>query len=114
MDLTKFSSADLLHLGSLIAKKEELLREVTKIDAELANFSGVQESKSDEHGTSSDLSQSVIAALKRAGRDGLTIIELADRIGRKRSNVSVFLSGTAKRSIPQIQRIGRGLYAWTE
>lgn len=114
MDLTKFSSADLLHLGSLIAKKEELLREVTKIDTELANFSGVPTPETEDVQLRSELSQAVVAALKRAGRDGLTIQQLADRVGRKRSNVSVFLSGTGKRSFPQIQRIGKGLYAWTE
>lgn len=53
----------------------------------------------------------VISLLKGAGKDGITVVEMAESLGTKTQNLYTWFNQTGKK-IPQIKKVGRGSYRY--
>ncbi len=57
------------------------------------------------------LKEQIVQSLKSAGKSGLTVKDLASKLGKSYGNVSVWFHTTAKR-INQIKKVEPGKFAW--
>ncbi len=57
------------------------------------------------------LKEGIIELIKGAGKAGIGVNEVAERLGIKYGNASVWFGSTGKK-VKQIKRIARGTYAW--
>jgi hypothetical protein len=53
----------------------------------------------------------VITQLKAAGKEGVSVVDLANTIGTKTQNLYTWFNQTGKK-IPQIKKVGRGSYRY--
>ena len=131
MSLTTLTSKDLSRAQRLIERKEALAQQVAEIDTELqAIESGAPVWAAQTKPASpapapatpprnrragktvrGQLKGRVISELRSAGKSGVKIRELADRIGTSYGNVTAFFQSTGKK-IKQIKKIGPAQYAW--
>ncbi len=142
MNLTTLTSSDIKHISALLERKESLLEQVQKIDAELASFQsntkrGSRASRfsvpftastfpstpspsiddlgesdtvgSDGRARRGQLKEVILSLLKDAGRDGISIKEIAAKAGVKSLNVSAWMAATGKK-LGTIEKTGRGVY----
>jgi len=128
MNLASITSTDLRRLAKLIEQKEIHLAEIARIDAELAGFGSGQsvarvtrsssskvapkrEAKGRKRGARGQLKETIIGLLKEAGKGGLSVKEIATKVGLKPQNVHVWFSATG-RKVKEIKKVQPGLYAW--
>lgn len=57
--------------------------------------------------------EAIIAAVKAAGKAGISVKDVALQLGVKYGNVSVWFGSTGKK-VKEIKRVGRGTYAWVK
>jgi len=129
MTLTNLNSASLRSLIKLTERKEALVLEIKKIEAQLSSLilgkalptgkrrgrpakatTAVKSVKRAKRGT---LKTKIYAALRAAGDEGLKVPALSKKIGVKSQNVHVWLSSTGKK-LPEIKRIGKGHFKLQE
>jgi hypothetical protein len=128
MTLTNINSASLRKLIKLTEKKESLLLEITKIDAQISSLiqgkpapkgkqvthtSKTTTEKTGKRAKRGALKTKIFAALRAAGEAGLKVPELSKKIGVKSQNIHVWLSSTGK-NFSEIKRIGKGHFKLTE
>ena len=127
MKLSNINTGALRNLIRLTERKESLVREIEKIEGQLALIiSGksipktgkrrgrpagkraakpvVRKAKRAPRGS---LKKKIFAALKAAGDSGLKATELSKKIGVKNANVHVWFSSTG-RKFPEIKRVAKG------
>lgn len=137
MNLASLTSADLRYISTLLERKEKLTEAIQKIDFELASFeSGRRPGKSSRSGMTSSqmetseivpasepsdgglggnrtrrgqLKEAILGALRDAGREGISIQELATRVNSKPLNVSAWLAATGKK-LGTVEKAERGVY----
>jgi hypothetical protein len=59
------------------------------------------------------LKESVLALVKAAGSSGITVADLAAKLGAKPKNLFVWFHSTGKR-VTELQKVGPGRYAWAD
>ncbi len=129
MTLTNINSSALRGLIKLTERKESLVREIEKIEAQLTSLlAGKVATKGKRRGRPATkrsvatrkstnrpakraprgaLKKKIFAALRAAGDIGLKVPDLSKKIGVKSQNVHVWFSSTGKK-LPEIKRIGKG------
>ena len=138
MDISHITSQSLLHLLSLAEKKDALIKAIEEVNAEIARtvkggaISVVEAievvrppqpkavapakvkaapaapKKSKDAGRAGGLKDRVLALLEAAGAQGLRVKEIADKLGIKATNISVWFSTTGKN---HTNRLEPGRYA---
>ena len=129
MDFLKINTAVLRQMLKLSERKEALIDELKKIEAEIfSHLNGhskntsvstakkdrpVHQKKSSKAKTDSKraprgmMKDQIFQALTEAGAAGIKVPELAEKIGAKSANVHVWFSNTGK-TLPEIERLGAG------
>jgi hypothetical protein len=137
MDLSKIDTPTLESLIRLTRKRDSLLDEVKKLEAQMTGiYSGekagsvgrrrrtpgrrrstgpttatriAKVSESQTSGRRGALKARILTALRAAGDKGVAVKELSAKLGVKNQNVHVWFSSTGKK-IAAIQRVGAGRY----
>ena len=142
MSLTNISSSALKSLIKLTERKEGLVREIEKIEAQLSSLLGGKAVRSTgkrrgrpskkkvgrpakakkagrpakstgKRAPRGQIKKKILAALKAAGDAGLKVTDLSKKIGVKNANVHVWFSSTGKK-LPEIKRIGKAHFKLVE
>lgn len=129
MSLSELSSKDLRTIAKLVEKKEDLLRQVGDIDSQLDRYeatpaaakpaparkrraAGKKARKARKGGTRQPrgaMREKIMAELEAAGSDGVTVKELAQKLGTKPGNVSVWFYTTGSK-MPNIKKVAPATY----
>ena len=132
MKLSNINTAALRSLIKLTERKESLVREIEKIEAQLASLisgravraSGKRRGRPRKNALPKaakatgrggkrvrrgGLKTKILAALKAAGDAGVKVTELSKKLGVKNQNVHVWFSSTGSK-LPEIKKIGKGHY----
>ena len=119
MNLTNISAQDFKRVFKLLKAKEKLTAKLAVIEEQLERF----ESGRAHRGTISDsvglesggkrgkLKDSIVTALQAAGKDGLEVKVLAEKLGVEGVRISTWFATTGKK-IKEIKKLGRGQFAW--
>jgi len=139
MNLSNISSIALRNLIKLTERKEALVSEIQKIEAQLASLltgkpvrptgkrrgrptknatkatkaprkTGVRTAKRAPRGA---VKKKILAALKAAGDAGMKVTDLSKKIGAKNANVHVWFSSTGSK-MAEIKKVGKGHYKLQE
>lgn len=131
MTLTHINSTSLKSLIKLTERKEALVLEIKKIEAQLLSLlQGKPISTGKRRGRSATaakpstaktakrakrgaLKTKIYAALRAAGEEGMKVPALSKKIGVKSQNVHVWFSSTGKK-LAEIKRIGKGHFKLEE
>ncbi len=132
MNLSAITSTDLKRLSKLIEQKESLLASLAQLDAELNSFgsgsvraaapapaapaparraSPGRPRGSGKRGPRGALKERIVGLLEAAGKEGVTVKEVAAKLGVKPQNIHVWFSSTG-RKLKEIKRIAPGQFAW--
>ena len=121
MALTDLSSAQVERLVQLIKEKEALQVRLEKVNSALDALDersaslGNEVSKARTRGLGrrrrSGLKEGLLKALGAAGKGGLTVKELAEKLRAKPSSVSVWFYTTGKK-IKGIEKVGKAKFAY--
>ena len=116
MNLASLSSSDLKQIAKLLEQREKLQAQVDKINSRLEAFgSGGTVRKASAKSPAKPgkkrgaLKEAVIATLKEAGKEGLKVREIADKIGTKPVNIHAWFHSTGKK-IKEIKKLKTGKY----
>jgi hypothetical protein len=138
MDLTKISASEFSRILKLLQRKEELMAQIAAIDHELQGGSATAApvakkrlgrppgaAKKVKTAESSDVAvaagagprrgavrDAIIALLEGAGTDGISVKDIAAKLGKPAGHVHTWFSTTGK-SIPSIRRLGGGRWGWS-
>ena len=128
MTLTHINSASLRSLIKLTERKEALVLEIKKIEAQLASLiqgkpitTGKRRGRPVKATTAKPVKRAkrgalktkIYAALRAAGEEGMKVPALSKKIGVKSQNVHVWFSSTGKK-LAEIKRIGKGHFKLQE
>ena len=132
MNLTTLTAADFKKIMGLLERKEALQARVAKIDAELATYETAQpvrattgkpgrkakaglraqpkapRAKGVKRGA---VTEKIIEMIKGAGKAGITVKELAAKLGVNYNRVFTWFYSTGKK-IKGIKKVGPGKYQW--
>jgi hypothetical protein len=130
MNLTTLTAADFKKIMGLLELKETLQAQVAQIDAELATYEGGQpaqattgkpgrqvgfraqpkapRAKGVKRGA---VTETMIELIKGAGKSGITVKELAAKLGVNYNRVFTWFYSTGKK-IKDITKVGPGKYQW--
>ena len=119
MALSDLSSAQLERFIELVKEKEELQAKLEHVEGSLAQLTEENASKAiggrrmlkKRRQHRGKLKQGIGGALSSAGEKGLTVKELAERLGAKPSSVSVWFYTTGKK-IKGIKKVGVARFAY--
>jgi hypothetical protein len=142
MNITNISSNALKNLIKLTQRKEGLLKEIEKIESQLASLitgkparttgkrrgrpakakkagrpakaaKATKGRSSAKRAPRGQIKKKILAALKAAGDAGMKVTDLSKKIGVKNANVHVWFSSTGKK-LPEIKRVGKGHFKLVE
>ena len=142
MNITNISSNALKNLIKLTQRKEGLLREIEKIESQLASLitgkparttgkrrgrpaktkkasrpakaaKATKGRSSAKRAPRGQIKKKILTALKAAGEAGMKVTDLSKKIGVKNANVHVWFSSTGKK-LPEIKRVGKGHFKLVE
>lgn len=142
MNITNISSNALKNLIKLTQRKEGLLREIEKIESQLASLitgkparttgkrrgrpakakkagrpakaaKATKGRSSAKRAPRGQIKKKILSALKAAGDAGMKVTDLSKKIGVKNANVHVWFSSTGKK-LPEIKRVGKGHFKLVE
>jgi len=132
MILTNLNSSSLRSLIKLTDRKEAIVLEIEKINAQLAALvlskstpkvsrrgratpTPTKKSKNSpgKRARRGALKTKIFSALRAAGEAGLKVPDLSKKIGVKSQNVHVWFSSTGKK-LPEIKRVGKGHFKLQE
>ncbi len=126
MNLLNASSSDLRQALCLLEKRAELLQQIAQVDGQLAALEGGQPAPAavsklvpTAAAKSALLSETgrrklkveVLELLKAAGANGLTVHELASRLGLNSNRIFTWFYATGTKN-KQIKKIGHASYRW--
>jgi hypothetical protein len=121
MALTDLSSAQLQQLIQLVKEKETLQAQLDQVNHSLEALEKGDTSGESKAGKISPrirgrrrrggLKEGLLKALEAAGKAGITVKELAENLGAKRSSVSVWFYTTGKK-IKGIKKVGKAKFAY--
>lgn len=130
MNLTQLTSADLKRIVKLLEQRETLQSQVAQIDAELAAYEGGEAAEAIEskpgrkpglqvrakvsvakRAKRGALKAGIVGLLQGAGKTGITVKDLAARLGLGYSRVFAWFYKTGA-NIKEIKKAGPGKYAW--
>jgi hypothetical protein len=123
MNLTQMTSADFNRIAKLLERKESFQAQIAKIDAQLAAFDaggppaptkgkpGRKPGRKVKQAKSGAVKTAIIELVKGAGAAGITVKEVAAKIGGGYNRVSVWFNSTGKR-VKEIKKVGLGTYRW--
>jgi len=106
------SSAQLRYILSLLEKKEAIEAELVRFESEFSGLQGWKpagkpQEKLFKRGA---LRNEVLKVLKKAGKAGASVDDIAKAIGAKKSNLSVWFTRNS-RKIKGIHKVRRCVYA---
>ncbi|MBE2203885.1 MAG: hypothetical protein IAE94_06085 [Chthoniobacterales bacterium] len=133
MSFADLTSQTLRGLLSLTEKREKLLEELKKLEDEILHAysaevpqskplkvkhgrriptrRGIVEAKTPgKKGKRETLKESILAALKTAGSEGMAVKDLSAKLGVKNKNVHVWFSSTGK-AMKELKKVGTGRWA---
>ena len=142
MNITNISSNALKNLIKLTQRKEGLLKEIEKIESQLASLitgkparttgkrrgrpakakkagrpakaaKATKGRSSAKRAPRGQIKKKILTALKAAGDAGMKVTDLSKKIGVKNANVHVWFSSTGKK-LPEIKRVGKGHFKLVE
>lgn len=128
MDIHSLTSAHLKRAINLLAKKEALQKQLSTLDSQISSLLGGREAtprKAAAPGTKAikgrakkgrrrgDLKQSILAELRQAGLEGVTVKNLVQKLGSKSANIHAWFNMTGK-NVPGLTKTGRGMYRLEE
>ncbi len=123
MNLANISVSDFTKIAKLLKAKDALLAKVADIDAELSAFeSGGKPGKrgptpgrqaSGPRAKRGALKEIVVGLLKGAGKEGMSVKDIAAKAGVKSTNVHAWFFTTGKK-IKEIKKTGKSVYSWVE
>lgn len=136
MNLTKLTRSDLERLGRLVAKRESLEKQIADVEDQLRRFEGRTggiESRMVPRGRTArpaaaagarvpglrraqrrprgELKEAIIQELRDAGRGGVHIKDIAQKLGLPPGNINVWFQTTGKR-ISNIKKAAPATYRW--
>jgi len=123
MNLTTLTTSQFKQIIALMKQKEDLEARLGKINAQLAAFEGGAPAKSaavkpgrkagkkTARAPRGALKAEIINALKAAGKTGLSVGELAKKMGVTSARMFNWFYATGK-NVPQIKPAGKARYAW--
>jgi hypothetical protein len=118
MALTDLTSAQLKRLVQLIKEKETLQARLEEMNRSLealekGDVSGEGKVRLRRRGRRrrGGLKEDILKCLGSAGKAGMTIKELAEKLGAKHSSVAVWFY-TAGKKVKGIEKVGTGKYAY--
>jgi uncharacterized protein YjcR len=119
MNLTHITSQSLRRLLSLTDKKEQLLKSIEDVENEIKKaLTGAEaavvkavtpakarrkKSRKSKSGKPGGLKEQILALLESAGDQGLKVKEIAEKLGAKAGNISVWFSTTGKKLTAKIE-----------
>jgi hypothetical protein len=119
MNLTHITSQSLRRLLSLTDKKEQLLKSIEDVENEINKaFGGTEtavvkavkppkarrkKSRKSKTGKPGGLKGRILELLESAGDQGLKVKEIAEKLGAKGSNISVWFSTTGKKLTTKLE-----------
>ena len=116
MNLASLSSSDLKQIAKFLEQREMLQAQVDKINSKLEAFGSggtmrIARAKSSANRSKKRgaLKEAVISTLKAAGKEGLKVREIADKIGAKPVNIHAWFHSTGKK-IKEIKKLKTGKY----
>jgi hypothetical protein len=125
MNLAQFTSADFKQIVKLLEKKETLQAKVAQIDSALGRFESgepaplAQLKRGRKRGQPAKAKRAprgavktaIIDLLKGAGESGITVKDVAAKLGVNYNRVFTWFYNTGK-SIKQIKKVAPAKYAW--
>jgi multidrug efflux pump subunit AcrA (membrane-fusion protein) len=121
MSLNKLNAASLAKVAGLLERREKLVTEITRIDAQLTPFDGVLGLSNSRRGSyrasgapraeRGAVKAAIIDILKSAGEAGITVPQLADKLNTTPQRLHVWFGATG-RGVTEIKKIAPGTYAW--
>ena len=133
MKLTLLTSADLKRIAVLLEQREELQARIAELNSQLAAIEGgaptpatvperprsvVAPAKAQVRPSAGRrakrgaLKAAVLDQVKNAGRAGITVKDIAARIGAKYNRIFTWFYTTG-RNVSEIKKVGPGKYGWT-
>jgi hypothetical protein len=127
MILSSLSAADLKRLTKLLEKRDALQAQVEALNAEIDSFSasgkatkapkgkGTPAAKAApkaKRGKRGKLTESVLAVVKEAGSNGITIKEIADKLGRNTGAIHTWFFNAKKSKRKDVKKIGEAKWQW--
>jgi hypothetical protein len=122
MNLSTLTSSELKQLSKLLARKEALQARINKIDEQLnaigggktvAAKPGKTRGRKPRSGKQMKLKDAITSLLQGAGKDGLTVKQIADSLNVAHNRVYTWFYATG-RKIKEIKKVGSAQYAWKE
>lgn len=123
MNLASISASDFVKIAKLLKAKEVLLAKVADIDSELSSFE--VDGRAKATGTKGPriakgprakrgvLKDTIIQLLKAAGKEGISVKDLATKTGVKGANIHAWFFTTGKK-IKEIKKVGKSTHAWVD
>jgi transposase-like protein len=123
MSLTCLTSAQFKTIIKLLEEKEAVQAELSRIDSELAALQGGKvpmpgkaapgrkAKAAGKRAKRGKMKAAIIGLLQGAGTGGITVQEVAQKLGVKPARVYVWLGATGKK-LKEIKKLAPGKYAW--
>jgi hypothetical protein len=117
MSLSSLSSAQLHRLIELVKEKEALQAKLAQVERSLAGLESGKVAKDEAPAKQrgqrrrGGLKDALLTKLQAAGKDGLTVKELAASVNAKPTSVSTWFYTTGK-TIKGIKKVGRTRFAY--
>jgi len=120
MNLTSLTSADCRKVLKLIEQRESLIARLTEIDASLTRYDGTPGLPGNRGGRPSytpsrqkrgELKSRIVALLQGAGKTGITVKDIAGKLGVKAGNIYVWFNSTGKK-MKEIKKVSAATYTW--
>ncbi len=139
MDLTKISSSEFSRILKLLQRKEELITQIAAIDRELQGGTTTAATSSADAPVAKKrlgrppgsgrkpkakaagggggsprrgaVRDAIVGLLEAAGSGGISVKEIAAKLGKPVGHVHTWFSTTGK-TIPSIRRLGGGMWGW--
>ncbi len=122
MNIASLTVAQLKQMTALVEKKEALQAEVARIDAELARLSTGAAPRAvaaaapvrrgrRQRAQRGSVKAAIIELLQKAGKSGISVKEISERLGAKYAHVFAWFYSTGGK-IKEIQRVGPGRFGW--
>jgi DNA-binding NarL/FixJ family response regulator len=120
MSLTDLSSAQLERAVALLKEKESIQAQLERVNRSLeslgrgeigAEKAGAVSKKGRPGGRRGRLKKRLLKVLEAAGKEGMTVKDLAKKLGANPENVSIWFYTTGKK-VKGIQRVGKAQYAF--
>jgi septal ring factor EnvC (AmiA/AmiB activator) len=127
MILSSLSAADLKRLTKLLEKRDALKEQVEALNAEIDSFAqptkatkapkakGTPAAKAApkaKRGKRGKLTESVLAVVKEAGSNGITIKEIAGKLGRNTGAIHTWFFNANKAKRKDVKKIGEAKWQW--